>query len=111
MKLRILCGLSLALMVGFTAGFIAASRGMDYNEASFRLKLTVAEAGITVFCLIAVYAIGMPVAARQEARRERRRHEGSDEDYDDEEHCDKQKVLILDQLPSAAETFKWPHSP
>jgi len=63
--------LPLSLAIGFIVGFIAAGRGefLDPTNQSLRLKFGLMEAGITIACLIAVYAIGMPVAARQAARR------------------------------------------
>jgi phage FluMu protein Com len=63
--------LPLSLAVIFTAGILAVNRGaiLDPNDSSARLKYSLIEAGIVVGCLIAVYAIGWPVAARQAARR------------------------------------------
>jgi phage FluMu protein Com len=63
--------LPLSLAVIFTVGMVVVSRGgtFDPSEGSARLKFSLIEAGIVVGCLIAVYAIGLPVAARQAARR------------------------------------------
>lgn len=62
--------LPLSLAVVFTVGILAVNRGaiLDPNDTSAQLKSIMIEAGIVVACLIAVYAIGWPVAARQAAR-------------------------------------------
>ena len=63
--------LPLTLAIGLIVGFIAAGRGqfLDPTNPSLQLKYGLIDAGIMVACLIAVYAIGLPVAARQAARR------------------------------------------
>jgi hypothetical protein len=63
--------LPLSLGIWSIVGFIAAGRGefLDPTNPWLQLKFGLIEAGIVVGCLIAVYAIGLPVAARQAARR------------------------------------------
>lgn len=81
--------LPLSLGVGVIVGIILVARGGAIGpgalviDDSTKLVLGLIEAGITFGCLIAVYAIGIPIAKRQAALEERLDMDDDDDDYVD----------------------------
>jgi hypothetical protein len=82
--------LPLGIGVGVLVGIVLVARGGGIGpgfvgiDDSMKLTLGLIEAGITFACLIAVYAIGIPIAKRQAALEERLYAEDDDDDeFDD----------------------------